>query len=102
MAQPGSTQTTGVLPPEQHGYIPDKLKKAEKRIEAHPYDTEAWSVLIRDAQMKTIEVARQVYERLVAQFANAGKYWRIYIEQELKAKNYERVEKVRIQKKFEF
>lgn len=94
MAQPGSTQTTGVLPPEQHGYIPDKLKKAEKRIEAHPYDTEAWSVLIRDAQMKTIEVARQVYERLVAQFANAGKYWRIYIEQELKAKNYERVEKL--------
>lgn len=73
----------GVLPPEQIGYIPDKLKKADKRIEAFPYDTEAWSVLIRDAQMKPIEIARQVYERLVTQFPNAGKYWRIYIEQEV-------------------
>ncbi|KAJ8314582.1 hypothetical protein KUTeg_006732 [Tegillarca granosa] len=76
-------QTAAVLPPEQHGYIPDKLKKAEKRIAQFPHDTEAWSVLIRDAQMRKIEEARQVYERLVAQFPNAGKYWRIYIEQEV-------------------
>ena len=33
--------------------------------------------------MKPIEFARQVYERLVTQFPNAGKYWRIYIEQEV-------------------
>ena len=33
------------------GYVPDKMKKADKRILAHPYDTEAWSVLIRDAQV---------------------------------------------------
>ncbi|XP_052088640.1 cleavage stimulation factor subunit 3-like [Mytilus californianus] len=82
------------MPPEQVGYVPDKLKKAEKRIRTQSYDTEAWSVLIRDSQMKPIENARPVYEQLVEQFPTSGKYWRIYIEQELKAKNFERVEKL--------
>ncbi|KAK6169592.1 hypothetical protein SNE40_020613 [Patella caerulea] len=82
------------LPPEEQGYIADKIVKAEKRIKAFPYDTEAWSILIRDAQMKKIEDGRVLYERLVEQFPNAGKYWKIYIEQELKQKNYERVEKL--------
>ena len=36
---------------QEVGYIPDKVVKGEKRITAHPYDTEAWSVLIRDAQV---------------------------------------------------
>ncbi|XP_071113458.1 cleavage stimulation factor subunit 3-like [Haliotis cracherodii] len=84
----------GALPPEEQGYIADKIVKAERRIKAYPSDTEAWSILIRDAQMKKIEDARVVYERLVEQFPNAGKYWKIYIEQELKLKNYERVEKL--------
>ncbi|VDI01400.1 Hypothetical predicted protein [Mytilus galloprovincialis] len=70
------------MPPEQVGYVPDKLKKAEKRIRTQSYDTEAWSVLIRDSQMKPIENARPVYEQLVEQFPTSGKYWRIYIEQE--------------------
>ncbi|KAK7478906.1 hypothetical protein BaRGS_00029887 [Batillaria attramentaria] len=90
MAQAGAP----TLPPEEVGYIADKIVKAEKRIQAYPYDTEAWSVLIRDAQMRKIENARDTFERLVEQFPSAGKYWKIYIEQELKAKNYERVEKL--------
>ncbi|KAL3882786.1 hypothetical protein ACJMK2_029149 [Sinanodonta woodiana] len=96
MSHPGAqnTNTNQNLPPEEVGYVPDKVKKAEKRIEACPYDTEAWSVLIRDAQMKKIEDARPTYERLVTQFSNAGRYWKIYIEHELKFKNFERVEKL--------
>ena len=39
---------------QEVGYIPDKVTKAEKRIEASQYDTEAWSVLIRDAQVLKI------------------------------------------------
>ena len=35
----------------QDGFVADKVKKAEKRIEASPFDTEAWSILIRDAQV---------------------------------------------------
>eukprot|EP00106_Octopus_bimaculoides_P000599 XP_014768041.1 PREDICTED: uncharacterized protein LOC106867628 [Octopus bimaculoides] len=78
-----SLTATAALPPEEIGYIPDKVKKAEKRISAYPYDTEAWSVLIRDAQMKMIGDARNTYERLVTQFPNAGRYWKSYIEQEV-------------------
>lgn len=66
----------------QEGFIADKVKKAEKRVDVSPHDTEAWSVLIRDAQIKPIEQARPVYERLVQQFSNAGRYWKIYIEHE--------------------
>jgi hypothetical protein len=36
---------------QEGGYIPDKLVKAERLIAAYPYDTEAWSVLIRDCQV---------------------------------------------------
>jgi len=92
-ALPGSAKP--LVPDEQSsGYIADKLVKAEKRIAAFPYDTEAWSILIRDAQIRKIEDARETYERLVEQFPNAGKYWKIYIEHELKVKNFERVEKL--------
>ena len=111
------------------GYIADKVVKAERRITSYPFDTEAWSILIRDAQviflflksliwnvssktekqnisfsrpkkssflrphscsdrvvllqMKKIEDARKIYERLVTQFPNAGRYWKIYIEHEV-------------------
>ena len=34
-------------------------------------------------QLKKIEDARTVYERLVAQFPNAGRYWKIFIEHEV-------------------
>ncbi|CAH1799459.1 unnamed protein product [Owenia fusiformis] len=82
------------LPTEDIGYIPNKLYKAEKRLEQFPYDTESWSVLIRDAQNKKIEDARPLFERLIAQFPNSGRYWKLYIEQEMKHRNYERVEKL--------
>ena len=39
--------------------------------------------------MKKIEDARRLYERLVAQFPSAGKYWKIYIEHEVCIQTYE-------------
>uniref|UniRef100_A0A8C1HGW0 Cleavage stimulation factor subunit 3 n=1 Tax=Cyprinus carpio carpio TaxID=630221 RepID=A0A8C1HGW0_CYPCA len=32
-------------------YIPEKVKKAEKKLEENPYDLDAWSILIREAQL---------------------------------------------------
>lgn len=32
-------------------YIPEKVKKAEKKLEENPYDLDAWSILIREAQV---------------------------------------------------
>ncbi|XP_037502246.2 cleavage stimulation factor subunit 3, partial [Rhipicephalus sanguineus] len=46
------------------------------------------------AQNKKIEEARPLYEKIVTQFPNAGRYWKIYIEHEMKSRNFERVEKL--------
>ncbi|XP_055940749.1 cleavage stimulation factor subunit 3-like isoform X2 [Argiope bruennichi] len=76
------------------GFINDRIKKAEKRLEQNPYDVEAWSIIVRDAQNKKIEEARPYYEKVVTQFPSAGRYWKLYIEHEMKSRNYERVEKL--------
>ncbi|CDS37190.1 cleavage stimulation factor subunit 3 [Echinococcus multilocularis] len=72
----------------------DKLQRAEERIKSNVWDIEAWSVILRDAQSRKIEDARESFERIIAQFPTAGQYWKIYIQQEMKAKNYDRVEKL--------
>ncbi|KAL3216530.1 hypothetical protein MRX96_033029 [Rhipicephalus microplus] len=68
---------------QMEGYIPDRVKNAEKRLEQNVYDVEAWSILLRDSQNKKIEEARPLYEKIVTQFPNAGRYWKIYIEHEI-------------------
>ncbi|XP_031756596.1 cleavage stimulation factor subunit 3 [Xenopus tropicalis] len=75
-------------------YVPEKVKKAEKKLEDNPYDLDAWSILIREAQNQPIDKARKTYERLVAQFPSSGRFWKLYIEAEVKAKNYDKVEKL--------
>uniref|UniRef100_A0A1I8A424 Suf domain-containing protein n=1 Tax=Steinernema glaseri TaxID=37863 RepID=A0A1I8A424_9BILA len=64
----------------------------ERRVELNPFDVDAWNLLLREAQGKPIENARAFYERLVAQFPNAGRYWKAYIEHEMRSKNFENVE----------
>uniref|UniRef100_A0AAX7UQL8 Cleavage stimulation factor subunit 3 n=1 Tax=Astatotilapia calliptera TaxID=8154 RepID=A0AAX7UQL8_ASTCA len=64
-------------------YIPEKVKKAEKKLEENPYDLDAWSILIREAQNQPIDKARKTYERLVSQFPSSGRFWKLYIEAEL-------------------
>lgn len=61
----------------------DKLQRAEERIKNNVWDIEAWSVILRDAQSKKIEDARESFERIIAQFPTAGQYWKIYIQQEV-------------------
>uniref|UniRef100_A0A8C1FXS2 Cleavage stimulation factor subunit 3 n=1 Tax=Cyprinus carpio TaxID=7962 RepID=A0A8C1FXS2_CYPCA len=82
------------FPPQAAEYIPEKVKKAEKKLEENPYDLDAWSILIREAQNQPIDKARKTYERLVAQFPSSGRFWKLYIEAEIKAKNYDKVEKL--------
>ncbi|GFV83278.1 cleavage stimulation factor subunit 3 [Trichonephila clavipes] len=65
------------------GFINDRIKKAEKRLEQNSYDVEAWSIIVRDAQNKKMEDARPYYEKVVAQFPSAGRYWKLYIEHEV-------------------
>uniref|UniRef100_A0AAY5KYJ7 Suppressor of forked domain-containing protein n=1 Tax=Esox lucius TaxID=8010 RepID=A0AAY5KYJ7_ESOLU len=63
-------------------YVPEKVKKAEKKLEENPYDLDAWSILIREAQNQPIDKARKTYERLVAQFPSSGRFWKLFIEAE--------------------
>ncbi|XP_046843995.1 cleavage stimulation factor subunit 3-like [Xenia sp. Carnegie-2017] len=72
----------------------ERGQKAEARLLADPYDTESWNVLLREAQSLPIASGRALYERLVERFPTCGRYWRLYIEQEMKAKNYENIEQL--------
>ncbi|KAH0550208.1 protein suppressor of forked isoform X1 [Cotesia glomerata] len=72
----------------------EKLQRAQKTVDESPYDLEAWSILIREAQNRPITEVRPVFEKLVTIFPSAGRYWKIYIEQEIKMRNYEKVEKL--------
>uniref|UniRef100_A0A8P4G862 Cleavage stimulation factor subunit 3 n=1 Tax=Dicentrarchus labrax TaxID=13489 RepID=A0A8P4G862_DICLA len=71
------------LPYAAAEYIPEKVKKAEKKLEENPYDLDAWSILIREAQNQPIDKARKTYERLVTQFPSSGRFWKLFIEAEL-------------------
>lgn len=61
----------------------EKLRRAWTTTEANPHDMEAWSLIIRDAQNRSIESARGIFERLVTTFPTTGKFWKMYIEQEV-------------------
>uniref|UniRef100_A0A6B2KZI8 Suppressor of forked domain-containing protein n=2 Tax=Arcella intermedia TaxID=1963864 RepID=A0A6B2KZI8_9EUKA len=58
------------------------------------YETDAWATMISEAQGKPIAVARIIYEEFLDVFPTAGRYWKIYIEQELAANNFDQVEKL--------
>lgn len=64
----------------------------ERRIELNPFDVDAWNLLLRESQARPIDQVRPFYEKLVTQFPNAGRYWKAYIDHELRGKNYENVE----------
>ncbi|XP_030747492.1 protein suppressor of forked [Sitophilus oryzae] len=72
----------------------DKLYRTQKQVEKNPYDLEAWSILLREAQIKHISEVRALYEHLITIFPSASRYWKIYIEHEIKSRNFERVEKL--------
>lgn len=62
----------------------DKLRRAWTSIEGNLYDMEAWSLIIRDAQNRNIEESRTIFEKLVDTFTTTGKFWKMYIEQEVR------------------
>merc|ERR1712179_521271 len=72
----------------------EKLKRAWSATDSNPYDMESWSLIIRDAQNRNIDTARPIFERLVGTFPTTGKFWKMYIEQEMRSYNFEKVEKV--------
>ncbi|XP_057314296.1 cleavage stimulation factor subunit 3-like [Hydractinia symbiolongicarpus] len=87
------------MPPKKESIVTqwnlsERGRKAESLLLETPYDVDAWGVLLREAQNYPVDQARDLYERLVTQFPTAGKYWKLYIDQEMKYKNFDRVEKL--------
>ena len=57
-----------------------------ERITAEPYDTEAWTVVLQEAQQQLKpEHFRPIFDRFVKLFPSAAQGWRQYIEAELRA-----------------
>ena len=44
---------------------------------------EGWSLIIRDAQNRPIDESRPLFERLITIFNTTGKFWKMFIEQEV-------------------
>ncbi|RVE45605.1 hypothetical protein evm_009718 [Chilo suppressalis] len=72
----------------------ERLTRAQRAVEANVYDVDSWSLLIREAQTRPINEVRSMYEKLITAFPTTGRFWKIYIEQEMKARNFEKVEKL--------
>jgi len=73
---------------------PDRINAAHSKLGEDPYDIDSWLILIKNAQCRSIDEARETYEHLVVIFPTSGRYWKTYIEQEIRARNYERVERL--------
>ncbi|UJR32024.1 hypothetical protein I4U23_019492 [Adineta vaga] len=72
----------------------EKIQQAKRIVNENKYVLDAWAILIQDAQEKKITESRDFYELLITQFPTCGKFWKLYIEAEIKGRNYEKVEKL--------
>lgn len=63
----------------------EKLVRAQTAIRENRWDLEAWGILIREAQTRYVNEVRPFFEELVANFPTCGRYWKIYIEQEVRS-----------------
>lgn len=75
-------------------FLSEKARKAERKIQAAPWDVDSWNVLLQEAKHQRIQKARKTYEKLVEKFPTCGRYWKIYIEHEMKSKMFDQVEKL--------
>ncbi|KAK5580163.1 hypothetical protein RB653_000176 [Dictyostelium firmibasis] len=71
-----------------------QIETLENRINNDMYDTEAWTLLLNEVQSQPISIARDIYKRFLSVFPTAGRYWKLYVEEEMKEKNYDIVEKI--------
>ncbi|KAI8055765.1 hypothetical protein BDF22DRAFT_617985 [Syncephalis plumigaleata] len=56
----------------------------EARLKKDPYDTEAWQMLLTEAQsVGTEEQNRDAFDRFLEQFPTSGRHWAMYVEFEL-------------------
>jgi len=62
--------------------------------EENPFELDAWNILLRELQTRKIDDVRPLFEKLVKIFPSTGRFWKMYIEQEMKSRNFDKVEKL--------
>lgn len=72
----------------------ERAAKAIARVQVKKYDTESWNMLIKDATNKNIDEVEPFYEELLKIFSTCGRFWRTYIEHEMRYKRYDKVSKL--------
>uniref|UniRef100_A0A6G1SKG0 Cleavage stimulation factor subunit 3 n=2 Tax=Aceria tosichella TaxID=561515 RepID=A0A6G1SKG0_9ACAR len=72
----------------------ERSAKAISRIQNKTYDTDSWNMLIKDAASKNIDDVEPFYEELVKTFPTCGRFWRAYIEHEMRSKRFDKVSKL--------
>ena len=63
----------------------ESVQRAYLATEENPYDLDAWNILLRELQTRRIEDVRALFEKLVKIFPTTGRFWKIYIEQEVRS-----------------
>ena len=58
------------------------------------WDVQAWIRFVEDANGRPLAEARNMYEEFLLVFPMSVRYWRVYLEREMDAKNFEGVEKL--------
>lgn len=69
----------------------ERASRAVTRVLTKQYDADSWTLLVKEASGKPIDDVEKFYEALVKTFPTCGRFWRIYIDHELKYKRYEKV-----------
>lgn len=72
----------------------ERATKAIARIQAKTYDTDAWNMLIKEASSKNIDDVEPFYEELIKTYPSCGRFWRAYIEHEIRVKCFDKVSKL--------
>lgn len=73
----------------------EKLDAFFAAVEQNQYDIDSWHSLLRLISSEKIDLYREnAYEKLIRVFPTSGKFWKVYIEHEIRARNFERVEKL--------
>ena len=57
---------------------------AKSKITEDPYDVEAWQVVLKDVSSRSADEARPIYEQLLAFFPTSGRYWKMWIDHEMR------------------
>lgn len=56
---------------------------ARAKLESEPFNLDSWEVIARDAQLRRIDEGRNIFEEIVDVFPTSGKFWKMFIEQEV-------------------